>query len=60
MTLDAQDIAAICEALLPRIREEIRAANSNELRLQAEYLITLPLEERKRRAREQMRMEKRS
>jgi len=26
MTLDAQDIAAICEALLPRIRDEILAA----------------------------------
>jgi len=59
LTLDRDDIAAICEALLPRIKAEIRAATNDDLRLQAEYLVTLPIDERKRRAREMMAAENR-
>lgn len=55
MLLHADDIALIRQI----IREEVRAANSDDLRLQAEYLVTLPIEERKRRAREQMAAERR-
>lgn len=56
MTLDRDDITLIRQI----IREEVRAANSVDLQLQAEYLVTLPLEERKRRAREQMKLERQS
>ena len=59
MTLDREDIMAICEALLPKIRQEIRSATSEDLRLQAEYLVTLPIEERKARARAQMAADRR-
>jgi hypothetical protein len=56
MLLHADDIALIRQI----IREEVRAANSEDLRLQAEYLVTLPIEERKRLAKEQMAAERRN
>lgn len=56
MLLQADDIALLRQI----IREEMRAAHSEDLRLEAEYLVTLPIEERKRRAREQMAAERRS
>lgn len=55
MFLQADDIALIRQI----IREEVRAANNADLRLEAEYLVTLPIEERKRRAKEQMAAERR-
>lgn len=55
MILQADDIALLRQM----IREEIRAATSEDLRLEAEYLVTLPVEERKRRAREMMAAERR-
>jgi hypothetical protein len=55
MFLQPSDIALIRQI----IREEVRAANNQDLRLEAEYLVTLPIEERKRRAREQMAAERR-
>lgn len=55
MVLQADDIALLRQI----IREEVRAATSEDLRLQAEFLVTLPIEERKRRAREQMAAERR-
>ncbi len=50
MTLDAQDIAL----LRAMIREEMKISNNQDLQLQAEYLVTLPVEERKRRAKAAM------
>ena len=50
MTLDADDIALIRQMM----REEVRAANNHDLRLEAEFLVTLPIAERKRMAKEQM------
>lgn len=55
MTLDRDDIALLRQI----IREEVRAATSEDLRLEAEYLVTLPIAERKRRAKEQMAAERR-
>lgn len=56
MVLQADDIAMLRQI----IREEVRAATSEDLRLQAEFLVTLPIEERKRRAREQMAADRRN
>lgn len=59
MVLQANDIDSLLGQIRQIIREEVRAANSDDLRLQAEYLVTLPIEERKRRAKEQMAAERR-
>lgn len=56
MTFDRDDIALLRQI----IREEVRSANSQDLQLQAEFLVTLPIEERKRRAKEMMAAERRT
>ncbi|NJD36706.1 MAG: hypothetical protein FIA89_00050 [Geobacter sp.] len=54
MTLDRDDILLLRQI----IREEVQAAGNKDAQLQADYLVTLPVEERMRRAREQMKAER--